>query len=560
MTFKCFFICGLFLFSLVGCTNQVGSSKSNGYNQKSIAVVDTSFPSNSLYNIGGTYDTSSGMSTHSKTCSIYGNNLNNVQIISPSASIDFSQSIDSKTVKRAFGFDFEAKINLGFKTLRVAHHYAKTSQDDDFTMNINYVYKLSGKAIFNDGSDVQGIKSLTNEAQQALKNSPDSFRKMCGDKIVSELDAGAIVLMKLTLNFASRSEKKSFDSSTSSLGGINGVLAKLKQKQNGTKFTITASALQLGGNPDLLTQLFIRHGGNIDQNGYPALNCSGVNGDDKDCVGLINEVIDYANTLKAQLNNKSDYYYSSPVLSSWGQLGVNILFSERSITVQSALYELYRIIENDSAKEIFINNYLQLLNKTPNVKSQFIRNIYTIQDLYKKLIANYDDTRNQLAENCGVGYLNNRCIDSVNKTKLRRQQILDNYEVILPLESYIMSNIYYADLKVNTSENKIISCDVYPSSGFDVHKFLINCDGHIINNVQNGLTILRNEKSLTLNNLSYNYKIGESDALFKYGADNKIELLLDDMSTDLYEAEVSLKENDFLVSGSEPLIFIKKLF
>lgn len=540
MSLKLMLLSSLFLF--VGACHNGGVSNSSNIQNK-VYSARQSFPSSSIYNLGGTYDTSSGMPTQYRTCSIYGDNLNNLQIISSSAKIDFSQSVDSRTVKKAMGFDFEAQINLGIKKIKIAQHYAKTTTDDNLHMNINYVYKNSGKAIFANQYDIQGKKMLNNDALNALNSSSEKFRIMCGDKFISELDAGIVLMMKLTLNFTSHTEKKSFDANTSNLGGLQGVLAKLRQKHKGTKFTMTATGLQLGGQPDKLNQLFIAHGGSINENGAPVLNCGDSNGDNKNCAELMDKVIDYATTLKNQIRDNSDYYYSSPVLSSWSQIGINTEIPETLASVKNAMFSLNLAVESDTKRLDFIRHYQQLIMNTPNVESDFIQRVNDVYLFYDRLIAEYDGGEYQLANHCGAGYLGNFCAKAIANVLDRRNEMLKHSENLVSLTNYLMDNFYSAKLMTNIATKEYSLCDISPSSFMDKYLFMVNCEGQITNLGINGLIIVGGNNDITINNLKYHYKDELNTDVFNYDFRGHNRLNKDVYFGSIYSGEASISSN-----------------
>lgn len=445
----------------------------------------------SIYNIGGTYDTSSGMPTRLNSCLVDGDNLDNVAIISPSAKLDFTQAVDYRTVKNSMGFDFEAELDLGITKVKTEQHYANTTRDDSLHMNINYIYKYSGKALFNNNLDIQGEKSLTPAAFNALHTNPTTFRALCGDRVVTELDAGISVFMRLTLNFTSHSEKNTFDDIAADLGGLQGVLAKLKNHERGSQFTITAAGLQLGGNPSLLNQLFLTHGGQINADGYPEVNCSARDSDSNNCAELMDSIINYATTLSEQIKTKSDYYYSNPVLSSWKTLGINVDMPYIDPEISSSIDELNTLMANDLHQQQVISDYQIIYARLNDLNPEFSARISRINTLYTQLIDSYSDSKFKLGASCATGYITHACIDSINSFKDYRNNILNTNAELIADANYLISSVYTSKLITSYPPKQYTLCDLIPTSFANTHQYLLDCDGQITfnNNPEKSLII-----------------------------------------------------------------------
>lgn len=485
---------------LNGCYGGVTNSKSTQSNVFS-QLCTASFPDSSSYNIGGTYDSFTSTPTATKSCSKYGNNLDNITILNPSTKLDFSQRVDYSTIKSAIGMEYSAKIDLGFTEVHIHHQFAKTTQDDSLNLNLNYAYKYAGKAVFNDSIDNQGEQLLTPSADNALHTSVGTFRALCGDGMITQLDAGITLILRLNLHFKSHSEKNSFDETVTHLDGLQGVMAKLKQQQKGSNFTITASALQLGGDPQSLNQLFVRHGGSLNIDGYPELECSGIHGDSRDCFVLFDEIIDYATEVKQQLKSKADYYYSTPAVSRWSALGIDVSTSRVSDDALSAFNKLNDLAQTDEYHLEYSKEYINTLSEIPNLDPDFIKSVVAIRDLYQKINNLYNDKQYHLADNCAIGYIGDACVSSVSKFIVVRNEVMNQDKDVLALGSYLINNMYSADLITDPINGKEMVCDLIPISTESRRLFAINCNGVV---VQDKLTLNKTDThKLGIQNLSY---------------------------------------------------------
>ena len=155
---------------LSGCmgNNSQSTTPNSSANGVSLAQYKTTTNNASIFSVGGTYDSMSDHPTNTRTCLKVGNDINNLQLTDPQALLNFGSTIDSSTLQNALGIDFTATFGWGAFATTTSYHYAKSSQDDDFTMNINYAYQYAGKVSFKPGVLTQGNDVLIPEALSIL--------------------------------------------------------------------------------------------------------------------------------------------------------------------------------------------------------------------------------------------------------------------------------------------------------------------------------------------------------------------------------------------------------
>lgn len=490
---------------LNSCSDELGMTSAQKARANQNNLEASTFPDSSLYVIGGTYDDTTTMPTSNKTCAVLGNNLDNIQLINPHASLDFSQSQDSSSIQSALGVDFKAQYNMGFTKLKVSYGYGKSTQDDEYTLNINYAYKYSATATFNDASLVQGYDALIPDAKKILVNNPSSdakdaayqFRKMCGSGMITQMDAGVSLLTRLTLKFKSHSEKNAYDDKFDDIEGMSGVLQRILSNKSGINYQLTAAGLQLGGNPQAFNNLLLKNGGVINKDGYPEINCTSGN----QCVNLVNQIMDYATSLKVQLKSKSDYYYSNPVIAKWQEIGINPENISIDPQVLQTLDKLSEFYTQDNDAQKFTNDYIDFLEQESTFSKDLYYPLVSLNNIYDDIMFRYSKL-----DKCYVGFADKDCLPQAQAFFEAREELLSEHADLINLLSYLYHNRYTADLLINNTQH--LACDLLPITDLQRHLFLIDCEGQVSkgSDAMEFSIVKLNDKELQLSNLNYQYQ------------------------------------------------------
>lgn len=514
--------------SLSGCdggsNNNAIPTHNTGIDVVSSAVVTN----NSLYSLGGTYDTMSNHATNTETCLNAASNESNFMIRNPHATLDFTQNQSLQQVMSALGVDFSMHISLGVSSVNVAYHYAKTSQNNAYTLNLNYIYDYSGTKVFKDGAIHDGESALTLLAKSQVNHSPEEFRKICGDEFVNELNAGASVLMRLSLRFDSAVEKNYFTENMDKVGGLQNILDTIRSNPRSIRYTLTASGLQVGGNPDGLNNLFIKNGGKVNADGYAELQCGSSSSISPLCVNLVNSVIDYAVDLKSQLNDPKDYYLTNPVLAKWSSIGIFPGDVNLDPNILNAMQGLNKLYLQDSNDYDFMNNYSQMLSNKGVLSSEMSQKLLLLQNKYKQLMNLYDDPSYHLAD-CFNGFVSTNCINIHDNFVAARERILNNPEQMQFL-SYLKQNQYNVELFTRPDVNATSICEILPiSSSNDSGQFMINCDGQVSTGASNTPIIIKRingQKNISISNFVYKYQPFGSSVItdFKYEFNQSLDM------------------------------------
>jgi len=459
-----------------------------------------------LYTIGGTYDTMSQRPTSHSSCLRDGGDQSRWVIKNPHAILDFSQVQSLQIVERALGVELSETINAGPFSVSDAYSYGSASQNTDYSLNINYAYQYAGTAEFNDNNLIEGEDSLTKEAEDLLHKSPTEFRQMCGDGFVANLDAGASVLFHLTLKFDSAIEKNYYTDSFERVGGLESILAKIVANPNNVHYHLTASGIQLGGNPSLLENVFIHNGGSVGDDGYPVLDCG--TGGNNNCVQLINDLLHYVIEVPQQMQTASDYFLSNPVVSKWNSVGIYPGETDVNPSTLNAMQQITHQYYEDAGNLSLLNDYQNMLSVKGVMSSGMAQDLSDNISRYNRIMYMYHNSQMHLMD-CFNGYVSTSCQLIRDNIFAERIRLLNKYDYLV---EYIKLNQYYIDLPI--SKDRVARCGIYPLSEEVNGLYFVNCNGQISSDMDDGkdlkVKIFRDKiNTMSIRNLNYSYKMGD---------------------------------------------------
>ncbi|MBP9741962.1 MAG: hypothetical protein KBD37_01240 [Burkholderiales bacterium] len=549
---------------IIGLANQTWALNSNVVNNEGDAVKNSADGSSSIFTVGGTYDTMSDHPTNAKTCLKIGDDPNYTQLKNQQATLDFSSTIDSATLQNALGKEFTATYGWGPFVVKRSYQYAKSSQDDNFTMNINYAYQYNGKAAFKSGVLPQGKSALTEQALTLVATDPVGFRNLCGDNFVSELNAGVSVLMRLSLKFNSHNEKNAFDSSYHAAVGLSDVLSTIKTNTSGINYELSIAGIQVGGDPSQLDNLFISHGGTIGSDGYPILSCgNSKNNNYASCTDLINLVIGYANSVSNQLKNIDDYNLYNPTVEPWSALGIFPGIVEPDKNTLKAMQDIAIQLDNDQNSLTFLNNYLHMLNSFKLLSSTMNNDLSNLINKYNRVINIYYDPANMLY-NCYGGYVSTQCIKIHDNIFKQRNSILSDTR-LNNLLLYLQSQQYSVDLLTNNSMPELkTECALSPISDESFNQYLINCNGYASGTLNGSSALIIKydsvKNALNVRNLNYSYPASNSSAAllnFNYVTDQPliIDAFYNNVWSNIFDVQLNGKK-----IGADELVLVKNYY
>lgn len=480
--------------------------------------------------MGSGYDTSSNTATSGQSCLAAASDPSNIYVANPQAMITFDQVQDLTALQHALGVDVSGKFGGDRFSMSMAAQFANSSKDNAYTTNIVYLYKYAGLASFKNGTLKQGDDALTPVAKSMVHTDQDKFRQMCGNSYIEQMDAGAVLGVRLTLSFNSHSDKEKFKSKFELKTGLVDIGASIKQAAENSNVHVgfSLSAIQLGGEPQKLNDIF----GTKDPSGnYPFINCGSVSGSDAaSCNHMTSEIINYAQTMKTQLSqadgslNLNNLYYTNPVVSNYSTLGIIAGAPNPSNEVLQAMQDLTQEYDKTSYDYTFVNHYLSALGNrldtptTVNLKDAASRLSNQLNNVYLSPAYNL--------VNCYKGYVSENCLT----IKTNVEQGVANYaltDVQVRLLDYLQHNSYRADLYVFNNGvspeyakhyTKATNCVLAPISSPTFAKYAVYCDGFWLNTLGDFKVRQNNLKHmLDISGLSY-YSFNSSgiNSLIKY--------------------------------------------
>lgn len=478
------------------------------------------------YVVGGTYDSMSQQATEAVTCLNAGNNVNNLTLLNPQAILNFSQEQTLQSVQQALGINITATVGFGPFAVSAAYNYGKTSQNDAYTLNLNYVYQYSGIATFKNDVLVQGLDALTPSAREIVNSSPTAFRQMCGDNFVSALEAGASVLMRVTLKFNSTVEKNYYEEGLKDIGGLQGILSTISQNPHGMSYSLTAEGIQVGGNPALFKQLFTQYGGKTNADGYLTLEC-GTNGNlNPNCTHLINDVISYATGIGKQLQTPSDYYVSNPVLAKWSNIGIHPGDVGINPEITNAMQQLTQQYYADYDSLQFISDYQRMLASKQRLSSSMQAQLIELQNKYQTVMSMYSNPDYHL-QDCFNGFVSTRCLVIRDNVLSTRTQILAAAN-LNDLLNYLKNNQYSVTLAINPDLTNRAQCLLSPITDANTHLFMLNCNGQASGtfdaNTGISLTKIADNTKMQVTNLNLQYVNAAQITNFTYQFEQPLHL------------------------------------
>ncbi|MBX9890497.1 MAG: hypothetical protein K2X94_04470, partial [Amoebophilaceae bacterium] len=342
-----------------------------------------------------------GMPTSSTICM----NTANVTIgNSPQAGMSFNSTASTLQISRSLnlGLGFDGLQLYGI-TVGANASFASTTKDTDYTYNYTYLYTYSTKA---NMTTTYGNENLSTSGKNALAVSEAAFFQTCGDSFVSNLDAGAVIAVNVSITFKTREQANAFKGSVSAGVSLINIIPSLKV--SGSTITkdavITVSALQNGGTPENLNNIF---GKNPETGSYNISAC-GVDSPAA-CQTLINSIISYSTTLGSQVKNAdgmivSNLFYSNPVLTSYSSVGVTVPapkpLSSSAINAQNEVFEELNLSTNRIA---FLSHYKgDSLPVQPDLNSYIRSQTKTLQARVDYINSKAVNCFNSYAETCPV--------------------------------------------------------------------------------------------------------------------------------------------------------------
>jgi hypothetical protein len=350
--------------------------------------------------LGAPVLSATGLPTSSTICMNTSDN-NIVLGGNPTLSLNFSTAASSSEVSRVLNLSADGTGKILGVVAGANAAFAAGIEDTDYTYNLTYLYTYSEKAAL---TTTQGDSNLSSAGQAALAAGADKFFQTCGDSFVSTMDAGAVLAVNVGIKFNSKTDKLKFlesanltanknESTNITLNNSISVVAS-SIKDSGV---ITVSAIQKGGTPDKLAEIFA---------GADLTSCTA--GNTTNCANLIAKVNTYATTVKAQVTDnsgkliKDNLYYFTPSVIPYAKVGISVAepkgLSDAAVSAQGKISDA---LTTSQSGIDFLNHYKSnSLPVQPDLSSYIAAQIQVLTNRINYIKSKAIDCFNAQAETC----------------------------------------------------------------------------------------------------------------------------------------------------------------
>jgi hypothetical protein len=275
---------------------------------------------------------------------------------STTVSTTFNDSISFSQTQSILNVDVSSSLSIGMFSAGISENYARYIEQTRYSHALYYLANvtLSNQIFQPIGS---GTSVLTSIGLDVYNAGPAQFRDVCGDKLITVNNMGALLLVTMMIKFDSNYDSQTFSQHASvSWGDIFSATATITRvvTQYNLKGTVEFTALQSGGDPTQLAKIF-----SSCPTHYCITTCS--LSDMAACTGVVTGVVHYAqkdfvsqvtgsnNTAGAQLS------YSMTDVTELGlQVGPSVLNS----TIIAARQTLGNIYKDMSTNSTFVKHLL----------------------------------------------------------------------------------------------------------------------------------------------------------------------------------------------------------
>lgn len=408
---------------------------------------------------------------------------------SPQAGLNFSSTASNQQISRSLNLGLSTSgIDLYDFSLGASASFAATTVNTDYTYNFTYLYTYSTNA---DLKTTYGNTNLSSSGQSALAAGETAFFQTCGDSFVSNLDAGAVVAVNVSITFKTKQQAAEFSSSASVTQGLISIVPSLSLQASkiSSDAAITVSALQNGGTPEKLTDLF----GKTADGGYNVNACSVTS--PAACQALVDSIIAYSSTLGTQVKDangmiESNLYYFNPVITPYSSVGISVPAPKPlSTAALNAQNEIFDELSLSKSRIEFLNHYKgDSLPIQPDLNSYIKSQTNTLNARINYINSKAADCFNAYAETCPTivaqiknTFKNSKTTYNFDKTKYNQLNsswyytLNNNLTYLVPVSFVNVYSTYTNDKKTT---NKVAQAYTATENGVSyVNQFVIPYSG-----------------------------------------------------------------------------------
>ncbi|TNV83030.1 hypothetical protein FGO68_gene10054 [Halteria grandinella] len=220
------------------------------------------------------------------------------------SSIFLSSSLSYYDLQERLGYEHSANAGYGLFRAQINDQQMNSLNETNFSLSYNYLYRVASSNV--SQFSYNSMTMLSQVGVDIYQNGTNPlFRIICGEKVITQYDVGAYLILSMIVEFESSDQKRSFTSEVSgNIGSFLTATSKAQQAAQKTKINgkITITGQQLGGDP---TQL-----GNIlnDQGSCSLQNPS-------ECQKIVQSLSKYfSETFPSQFKKNAESIWTSPLV------------------------------------------------------------------------------------------------------------------------------------------------------------------------------------------------------------------------------------------------------
>lgn len=498
--------------------------------------------------LGEGYKTKTGVVTP-KSCfaeSVTDHWMEDMVMSNPQADLQFKQVNSFDELQKLLDVSGSVSASAGGWGAKVGGGFLDQVGSSSRSVHIIYAYEYKYNALLNlqlskyrnRTERLSLLKSkVRNWYTSAGSEYPQLIYNQCGDRYASDVSAGVVLVVAITMNFGSAAAKDAFKAELGVSGSVGvasvGVSAAFGMAQNNVSSgtSLTVSAQQFGGAAIRLQDATL---GEPDSSGmYQIQKCGSDIKDPTKCDRLVKNIIDYSHTLVNQVRgsngeiDKTILFYSDPTYTPYEVLfgSVGVLDIERQQVILSKLRASYDELKRDIS---MIDEYLLRANEVfggsgtlSSISGGAL--LGSLSDYRKVLINNknlYDS--NEALKNCfKSATMCDVAQQGLDVSKLSKPEYAKpaSYLRYIKENVFSISNLLTIKNVINGQkpEFKHISCDLIPlkpESGTWMNA-LSGCDA------SSGRPVIRHiisadEDRIEVEEFNYFVKIGENEYRLTY--------------------------------------------
>jgi hypothetical protein len=275
---------------------------------------------------------------------------------STTVSTTFSDSISFSQTQSILNVDVSSSLSIGMFSAGISENYARYIEQTRYSHALYYLANVTlPNQIFQPiGS---GTSVLTSIGLDVYNGGPAQFRDVCGDKLITATNTGALLLVTMMIKFDSNYDSQIFSQHASvSWGDIFSATATITRvvTQYNLKGTVEFTALQSGGDPTQLAKIF-----SSCPTHYCITSCSLQNMDA--CTGVVTGVVHYAQkdfVPQVTGSNSTAGAQLSYSMNDVTELGLRVGPSVLNSTIIAARQTLGNIYKDMSTNSTFVKHLL----------------------------------------------------------------------------------------------------------------------------------------------------------------------------------------------------------